>query len=212
MQNETQMTNTQFPESERRRRRVQFVMLALLFMAPVIAAWVAWNYVGDHGVGATSNNGDLVVPARPLELLDLRDFDGNPLNDDAIKGRWTYVMFAPTGCGEHCLAQAYDTRQVRTSVSKDMLRVQRLLVVGGDVSADLLATLDAEHPDLRVARSGGQARAFAQQFLSGAHGPDGAGYFLIDPQGNLMMAYGPDVPASGVLRDLRKLLKISQVG
>jgi hypothetical protein len=99
------------------------------------------------------------------------------------------------------------TRQVRISVNKDMSRVQRVLVV-----RELPAGLDklrAEHPDLLIAMASGDAwRDLVAQF---AKAPDSA-FYLVDPLGNLMMHYPAQVPPKGVLKDLRKLLKASQIG
>ena len=201
-------------ESERRRRRVQFVLLALLFMAPVVAAWVAWNYIGEHGVAQTTNAGELVVPARPIVTADLQNSsNGQPVAETLLHGHWSYLVVAPRGCDERCLRQVHDTRQIRISVNKDILRVQRLLVLGEQLPQEQRETLQTEHPDLQVLQVADRdSSVFLQQFSAAGYAVGGAVFFLIDPLGNLMMAYDPAVAASGVLKDLRKLLKISQVG
>ena len=51
-----------------------------------------------------------------------------------------------------------------------------------------------------------------REFSGDGFAADGAHFFLVDPLGNLMMHYSLDVPAKGMIRDLQKLLKISQVG
>jgi hypothetical protein len=196
-----------------RRRRIQFVLLALLFMAPVIAAWVAWKYMGVHGVGATTNAGTLVVPAQQLTAAGLLDGDGRPLDQGLLRGRWTYLLLAPNGCADRCLQQLLDSRQVRLSINKDMPRVQRLLVLPQAPSSELRERLASDHPDLTlaVAAAGGVPAAFPQIAAAGLRS-DGAAFFLVDPLGNLMMSYDATVPLPGVLKDLRKLLKVSQIG
>ena len=37
-------------------------------------------------------------------------------------------------------------------------------------------------------------------------------YYLVDPLGNLMMTYPGDIQHKGILKDLKKLLKISKSG
>ncbi len=188
-------------------------MLALLFMAPVIAAWVAWKYVGEHGIGSTTNAGDLVVPARPLQTAGLVDVQRKPVASDVLEGRWSYIVFAPEGCGDRCRHQLHDTRQIRVSVNKDMHRVQRILVLGESLTEEGLRAMQEEHPDVLVTVVGSQDdQSFAQQFSRAGFTPDGSRLFLADPLGNLMMVYTTQIPASGVLKDLRKLLKVSQVG
>jgi hypothetical protein len=36
--------------------------------------------------------------------------------------------------------------------------------------------------------------------------------YLVDPFGNLVMSYAADAPARGLLEDLKRLLKLSQIG
>lgn len=195
-----------------RRGRVQLVLIFALFLAPPLGAWFAWQYVETHGVDATTNVGVLVSPARPVTADGLGAGDGADLTVDALRGRWTYVLFAPAGCGERCRRQLYLTRQVRLGVNKDMSRVQRLLVVPASSGAGPRAELAEAHPDLRVAVLRSEDAPFAAPFHGEGFAPDGAHYFLLDPLGNLMMRYADDVPGKGLLKDLRKLLKASQIG
>ena len=36
--------------------------------------------------------------------------------------------------------------------------------------------------------------------------------YIIDPLGNLMMSYPPDINPRGIMKDLKKLLKFSRIG
>jgi hypothetical protein len=195
-----------------RRGRVQLVLLFTLFLAPPLGAWLAWQHVQTHGVEATTNVGSLVSPAVPVSADGLGTAAGGDLPADALRGRWTYVVFAPAGCGEPCREQLYLTRQVRLAVNKDTSRVQRLLILPRAPGRALQAYLADQHPDLRIAVPRPDEARFAAPFRGEGFSPDGARYFLLDPLGNLMMHYAGDVPGKGLLKDLRKLLKVSQIG
>lgn len=87
--------------------------------------------------------------------------DGAPMDDGVTGGRWTYVIFAPSDCDERCQQQLYITRQVRLAMSKDIPRVQRLLVLGQVPQSELTGQLTSDHADLhwgcaatRLPRSG----------------------------------------------------------
>jgi len=190
-----------------RRSRLVLILIALLFAAPVISAWVAWQLAVTGGVGSTTNAGVLVQPARPLTMVPLRDTAGEPLSGDLLGGRWSYVLLAGEGCDKACLESLFVTRQVRISVNKDMQRVRRVLLLRQAPAK--LAELRAAHPDLVIALADEPAwRTLADQFTaSGA-----AAFYLVDPLGNLMMRYPATVPPKGVLMDLRRLLKASQLG
>lgn len=200
------------PDAQVRRNRAKLLLIITLFMLPPIAAWLAWQYLDVAGVQSTTNAGTLVTPARPLAITGLSQGDGEPLAEDRLRGRWTYVMFAKGGCDQRCQQQLYLTRQIRLGMNKDVRRVQRLLVLDAMPEAALAQQLSAEHEDLMWAVAGSDATALIERFHGEGFSPDGAQCFLVDPLVNLMMVYDPDVPAKGMMKDLRKLLKVSQVG
>lgn len=199
-------------DSERNRRRRQFLLIAALFFSPVIASWAVWAYLGEHGVAATTNAGSLIQPARPLQAVALTDPAGSALPDDFLGGRWTYLQFDQAGnCIAACRERLQLTRQVRLGVNKDIPRVRRVLVLGAAPSEELRAHIAEAHDDLVVAVAANPAawQALRGQFPAPQDAPN---LFLIDPLGNLMMRYDPAVANKGILKDLRKLLKTSQIG
>ena len=89
-------------------------------------------------------------------------------------------------------------------------RVQRLLL-GSDVN--LLEEVGKNHQDLGlVLNVPGGLNAQLDNLAAEGHaaGPDDA--FLIDPLGNLMMVIPVELDPSLLLKDLKKLLKLSRVG
>ena len=188
-----------------RRNRRKLLLLLVLFLLPPVGAWVTWKYVGEHGVSATTNTGTLIQPARPLGA-------GGVLADAGVRGRWTYVMFAPGDCDARCMEQLYITRQARLAKNKDIPRVERLLILDSEPDGVVAEHLAKEHADLRWLVPGEDGAAFRAAFSGEGFAPDGRQFFLVDPLGNLMMFYADTGAAKGIIRDLQKLLKISQVG
>jgi hypothetical protein len=86
--------------------------------------------------------------------------------------------------------------------------VQRVVLTGAGRRTQGLGPLLAEHPDLRVLTRAEGAPLRGQL----PAGVDARTVLLIDPLGNLMMRFDPDVEPDGILEDLEKLLKLSQVG
>lgn len=190
--------------------RRQLVMLTVLFLLPPIAAWLAWQYLGERGVAATTNNGTLISPARPLALQGALESAEGSLNPDEFAGRWLYVVYGQKDCDAACQRQLYVTRQTRVAVNKDMPRVKRLLVLDGVPDAALAQMLAKDHQDLLIAV--GLKNEERVKFQGENFDTQGGQFFLVDPLGNLMMFYSADAEPRGVLRDLQKLLKVSQVG
>ena len=173
---------------------------------------MAWKYLGEQGVESTTNAGTLISPARPLQVAGLTRADGSALDSAVLRGRWTYVLFAPAECSADCREQLYLTRQTRIAMNKDIPRVQRLLVFEGMPSEALRQAIASEHPDLIWAVGDAASEPLLRHFRGPGFAPKGGQFFLVDPLGNLMMFYDLEVPAKGLMKDLRKLLKISQIG
>lgn len=197
-----------------RKRRIQLIMLAALFFAPVISAWVAWQFMGEHGVATTTNAGQLISPARPLPVPTLQALDDLPLPEKPLQGgRWTYLHFLPGSCDQACGDQLILTRQTRIGINKDIPRVQRLLIVQDELSSEAIDELRAAHPEMLFARlDGGMQDPFLRAFREAGQPTDGSIFFVVDPLGNLMMRYSLEAEPKGLFKDLKKLLKASQIG
>ncbi len=199
---------TDHPTSNRRSRWL-VTGLALLFLGPLAIAWTMY-LTGRLEVSATTNEGTLVSPPRPLPTGAHELASGEHTADDFPAGAWTLFVVADADCDDPCRQQLYLTRQTRTALGKDQDRVRRVLVVGGTApDADWLA---AEHPQLLVVPASGNSGAALATAL-GQGGPAAPGtVYLADPLGNLMMRYEPGGHDRRILEDLKRLLKLSRIG
>lgn len=181
-------------------RRTLF-LLVLVCVVPVAASYLAFHLWPPQG---RVNYGSLLAPA-PLPPAWLDGAAGQPaLARGELDGRWTLLYAGPGGCERACEAALYLMRQARLAQGKEMERVARLWLVT-DAAAPPPALLEA-HPGLRMARANEQWLAR----LPGAH--TGQHVFLVDPLGNPMMRFPPEADPKGVIRDLQRLLKYSQLG
>lgn len=201
------MSNTQ------KRSRIKFLLLALLFFGPVAVA--LWGYYFSDGwrpVGQTEH-GELIHPARPLPAFALPTASGSDLGLEQLKGMWTLLYIDGWDCDTGCADTLYNTRQIRHALGKDMDRVQRVFLVNGECCE--LRDLGDEHPDLRIAWLEGEDRKALAGLLPATAGGDtlnSGRIYLVDPLGNLMMSYGPRAEAKGILKDMKRLLKLSHIG
>jgi cytochrome oxidase Cu insertion factor (SCO1/SenC/PrrC family) len=191
------------------------VLLGVLFVAPVLVAWLIY-FGSEQGwlSGGTTNRGRLIEPARPLKLpAGMVGPAGEPFPEDFLSGKWTLLYVGAAGCGASCSETLHSLRQVRLAQGEDMRRVQRLFLVADAEGADLQGVL-ADYPQLAVAlASPAQTQAIAPQLGVDGIPMKGAGrVYLIDPLGNLMMYYPPGADPRGMVKDLERLLKYSQIG
>ncbi len=195
--------------------RQALILVGLLFLAPVIVAWLMF-VSAEHGwrASGTTNHGTLIAPPRPLSLpAGLVGTTGAPFRQDFLGGKWTLLYIGDSACTETCRKMLYTLRQVRLAQGENIRRVQRLFLATGAATPGLRAVL-ADYPDLAVAIvSQAQAQAIAPQFSVDGTPMEGANrVYLVDPLGNLMMYYRPDTDPRGIIQDLQRLLKYSGLG
>lgn len=195
--------------ARRLRGRLQFLLLAVLFFGPLLAAYVMYFYMPHPQAG--TNYGELVLPTRPTDGLSLIDAQGRLAPELLRGGRWSLVLLAGRDCNEPCLQRLVMTRQIRAALNEKRSRVQRvLLTVDAPAAAALAARLHPQHPDLVVAADTG--RQAASTFFQAQ---DPAAVYLVDPLGNWLMVYPPRDTLEdfrGIQKDLKKLLRLSQIG
>jgi cytochrome oxidase Cu insertion factor (SCO1/SenC/PrrC family) len=195
------------------RGRRRLVLLALLFAAPLAAATAL--YLGGWRPQGAAHHGELVVPPRPIAGGRFTTPDGGDFVFDALHGKWTLVYFAAGGCDPACERSLYTMRQVQAAQGKEATRLQRVLVVAAGGGPEALGVILRDYPGMIVLAGPAAALArLADEFGLDAQGPSGGagGIYLLDPLGNLMMHYPAPADASGLRKDLARLLRLSRIG
>lgn len=182
--------------------RGKFLLLLGVFVVPVMAAWIA--YFGWRPA-AHSNYGTL-LEVTPLAHTAGASVDGQPYDLAALRGKWVMVHVGGGACDAICRQQLYLMRQTRIAQGKAQSRIERLWVVADAGQPD--ARLLAEHPGLHVWRPAGTD--FVAQFPAGD--ARALHIYLVDPLGNLMLRFPADPEPRRMMKDLKLLLKASQIG
>ncbi|MHB1352091.1 MAG: SCO family protein [Thiobacillus sp.] len=182
--------------------RAKLLFLIGVFVVPVLLAYLAY-----FGVRPTthSNYGDL-LPVTPLQHTAGVSGEGGPFDLTALRGKWLMVHVGPSHCDAACRQQLYLMRQIRIAQGKEQARIERLWVVtdAGGLSPALLQA----HAGLHVWRP--DSPAFVSQFPATA--ARSGHIYLVDPLGNLMLRFPVHPAPREVMKDLRLLLKASQIG
>ena len=96
-------------------------------------------------------------------------------------------------------------RQVRLSLGRDLERVQTVYLA--EKPGSLPERLLDRYPQLTAAQLE-SGNAFAIQLAAYPQN----NMYVVDPLGNLMMRYAADAASKNMLKDLKKLLKLSNIG
>ena len=192
--------------------RTKMILLAIIFLLPLGYA-VYLKVTGWHP-DKTTNYGDLVVPAIPLEDVAMQSIDGKPVSLKDFSHHWLMVTFSGSDCDAACEQNIYKMRQTHIAQGKYQLRVKRLLVLSGKPKPESSAKFEA-YPEMVIVTGPAEAvRAFGSQFKT----PQGTALdglnqiYLVDPLGNFMMHYDADAEAGGIRKDLGRLLRVSRIG
>jgi hypothetical protein len=188
-------------------RRDLFLIIGMLVAVVAISTALYWAATSGRvdlpALLGTSNNGELIRPPRPFTELRLQRLNGEPFEFAREKPHWTLLIPVADSCDQDCADTLHLTRQIRTSLGKNMGRVQRYLVSKAGAPDAAFAKLLEEHPNVQVLLT--DATGYDHLF-EGFEPVRERRYFVVDPQGWMMMAYGPQHDGKAVIADLKFLL------
>lgn len=189
-------------ETQARRNRVTLLLVAALFVAPFVAAGLAYLL---ESPGKGTNYGELLDP-RGLSDVALRLPDGASFRLAQLRGKWVMVQIDSGKCDAYCRRKLYLMRQVRKTQGEDMDRIERAWLIDDGVPP--AASTVVEYEGTRVIETSG--RKLTGDFP--AMGSVRDHIYLIDPLGNLMMRFPRDPDPNGMVKDITHLLKVSRIG
>ncbi len=189
--------------------RIKLVALAALFFGPFFIAWLVYFGPVDWKPAGNTATGRIIDPARPMpESFHFTSPDGA---SDRLGELWTVLHIGEAPCGESCRHRLWQTRQMRTLLHRRRGRVQRAYVVADPAeAAPLAAELAAEHPRLKVLSVDPALRSQFEAWIGDLDVSEPV--LLIDPLGNFLMVYGDELPMEGMFKDIKRLLKLSNIG
>lgn len=212
---------TEEAEVKKKKRRINpFLVMVVLFGFPYVISWYMF-YSGDSlFFKEGKSEGVLISPVRAIPEFETFDLAGNKVDHQALSGKWSFLVVGPSQCDALCNETIVMLRQVRLAQAVDRRRVQRLwLLTENSHKEELKKLIEAEHQGLRVLTYHPQLGQALYPVLNPEVEalPEGGGIadfsiFLIDPLGNLMMHYEPATDGKRVLKDLKRLLKYSELG
>jgi hypothetical protein len=176
------------------------LILATVFIVPVLLAKLALEY--DWFNNAATNQGELISPA-----LDMR-----VLQTSTAESKWQLLYLLPADCQASCENAIYSLAQVWTALGRESDRVEALVIATELSDKQQLETLN-EQSTIRVFTV--EQKSVNQVFQDTLTD----GIFIVDTLSNVILRYAPQseeeqavLHSRDILRDMKKLLKLSRIG
>ncbi|MBI0415051.1 MAG: hypothetical protein ITD42_05780 [Nitrosospira sp.] len=192
------MSNEITPRTHKRK----LLLLMLLMGAPIILSYLLYFLGTPSG---SVNYGEL-METKPLPEAILHRIDNTSFSINQLRGKWVLLVIDSGVCEESCRKKLYYMRQVRLSQKTEMQRIERVLLIDDDRIPEINIEKEFKGTWLINAKNNKLLEAIPAKVSQHDH------IYVIDPLGNLMMRFPKDVDPSLMLKDLKRLLKISQIG
>ena len=181
--------------------RIQMLLIASVFFGPLLVATVMY-YGGYFQPEGRTNHGALLEPIVSVaEQLP---------NSEAVRqgdGYWSLIYSGRGECDNACKNSLITIRQSQKMLGKEMDRLKRVFL-HGESSPDRVFLAD-EHAGLIALREDALTALLNNKKPAEL---SAGGFFLIDPLGNLVMYFEPDINPSDMVEDIKRLLKLSRIG
>ncbi|MEE4681561.1 hypothetical protein V2K56_18130 [Pseudomonas alliivorans] len=183
-------------DAQRRRKgRLQLLLVMMIAFAPMVLATCMYVF-GFWVPESRSYHGYLIGNGQSRMDLGV----------SAGERRWQLLVSVPGRCEATCQQLVYLARQVQIGLGRDAARASHALAGAQPLDIEYAEKLNREYPrllryPLDLSRYGTLAPDLQAPYL-----------WIIDPHGNLVLRYDAGINGKDLLEDLRRLLKLSNIG
>lgn len=181
--------------------KLTLLLLFALFFAPMLIAvvlhseWVDWQPSPDR------SHGQLLDPVVALQPFSLSTALGQPVERQDLVGRWHVAYLRAGPCEADCLERLQLMRQIRVAQDRHRPDIGLLYATDADLPESVARQIAGLDPSF-VAFNGGAGRQLLEQFP----GADAGGFYIVDPDANIIEQFGLEADPNGIRKDLRRLL------
>jgi cytochrome oxidase Cu insertion factor (SCO1/SenC/PrrC family) len=191
--------------------RISLVIIAAVFLLPLMLAWLMYNGTIDYRPAETRNFGQLVEPPLPLDWQNaIRVPDGELSGTDTtadFREHWVILYPVPDPCLETCLQEVSALRQIHRASGRHQDRMRIVLLLPGSGARNLESILRDTYSRFELIRDPADKVRSTLQRVPGQN----VAVYLIDPLGNIMMTYEGGADPNNIKQDLKRLLTWSKL-
>ena len=199
------MTNETKP-SPQRSTTTLWILLAISIL-PFIAA-TAYYQFGNFT--QFSNNGEILKSLIDIQSLQLNNEDGQAIERESLTKKWRMILIVNKNCDKNCQISLYNMRQLNVALGKNYDRFRHMLIHTENMNKNFTSLLENKYKETLHAYT-------SEAVLNKVFKDTGINIFsnsiyIMDPTGNIMMRFDQNMNPKLILKDLNRLLKVSQIG
>lgn len=192
------MSNVSIPKRNNHKLLIIIVMLC----APVAISY----FLFFSGIRPASVNYGALMEVTPLQGSALNQADETIFRIRQLRGKWVLLSVGSSTCDEKCNKSLYFMRQVRTMQNAEKNRIERVwLIDDGEPPQNLQLAEDYKGMFFINAKDSKLLEELPAVESVRDH------IYMIDPLGNLMMRFPKDPDPIQMAKDIKRLLKVSQI-
>ncbi|MBP0132740.1 MAG: hypothetical protein ITD31_05085 [Nitrosospira sp.] len=192
------MSNVSIPKRNNHKLLIIIVMLC----APVAISY----FLFFSGIRPASVNYGALMEVTPLQGSALNQADETIFRIRQLRGKWVLLSVGSSTCDEKCNKNLYYMRQVRTMQNAEKSRIERVwLIDDGEPPQNLQLAEDYKGMFFINAKDSKLLEELPAVESVRDH------IYMIDPLGNLMMRFPKDPDPIQMAKDIKRLLKVSQI-
>lgn len=186
--------------------RFQLILILVVFAAPIAGAFL-------YTPSKFNNYGDIYTPARPVDNLFMQGVDG-VVELDSFRRQWIFLITADSICSMACEDNILKMRQLRFMQNNNMTRIRTVFLHTG-LASEVVIDLSAKYSPVEAYGASTSDFSHWTKILQLPDAPIEAQqdrFYIIDPAGNLMISYPASADPNVMKKDIKRLLKASQIG
>lgn len=190
--------------------RLKLLAIIALFLVPLLAAVLMFNGQLPLLSDETVNQGKLIQPPIALDWSAAETTESAEIPE--LLGNWIILFPLPVPCEQDCLQKVTGLRQVHRATGPDQQRIEIVLFSEAQLTEVTLQQLLAISDQfiLLTDPSASLQQAVRKAQLQNNLSVNAYTTYLVDPMGNIMMAYDSANSDSELSKDLKRLLKWSK--
>ena len=192
--------NINIDYSAKIKSRIYFILIILSFIGPLIFATLMYVYRDNLPIAPPSTNGELLE-----SMINIHKHSTNEKTLKTFSNKKWSLIFVVRGntCDEACNEILHLIRQTRISLNQDSSRVMNI-VITDQKNDDIEGLIKTDYKNINKLID---PKLLDNELLNNG------GLYISDPLGNIFMFYNKEnLNFKGLRKDLKKVLKISQIG